>query len=87
MRQERKEGENGLDEWSRQELLRDCDKSGTSWFALAADRSVVSRFGDSMYRGTSAKNEAQAVAMDQKKTCTATLIRFKDEFVACRCWC
>jgi len=45
------------------------------WFALAAGRSVVSRFWDSKYRGTRAKNEAQAVAMDQEKRCTGTLVR------------
>jgi len=37
------------------------------WFALAAGRSVVSRFWDSKYRGTRAEDEAQAVAMDQEK--------------------
>lgn len=42
-------------------------KVGQVWFALAAGRSVVSRFWDSKYRGTRAKNEAQAGAMDQEK--------------------
>jgi len=53
--------------WSRQELLRDCDKSRTSGFARLLTEAWVSRFRDSKYRGTSAKNEAQAVVMDQKK--------------------
>lgn len=44
-----------------------CDKVEQVWFALAAGRSVVSRFWDSKYRGTRAKDEAQAVAMDQEK--------------------
>ena len=50
----------------------------TKWNKLirsAAGRSGVSRFRDSMYRGTSAKNEAQGVVMDQEKTCTGTLVR------------
>jgi len=37
-------------------------------------RSVVSRIRDSKYRGTSAKNEAQAVARTRKKR-TETLLR------------
>jgi hypothetical protein len=45
------------------------------WVALAAGRSVVSRFGDSKYRGTRAQNEARVVAIDQKTTCTGTFVK------------